>query len=400
MRTAQTAESILADELMHLNIFTFKWPTDMDSGIDLVGFAVLSHQKGEEEPGATAFVAGFQSKGTEDYFTVANSRSVRIDQHEDYWKSAGLPVFVVNVSADRAAVLIEDARSFLIQNDGDLKSITTTVPIRVAAADIRLRMFAHALAPWLSARLRMRTLAHRHHVLNVDSVWSLLNYSSGIHSAFPVPGSFVELEQYFTLLAFVYEDSNFRRKLHEDLKPVEARSAEDRSKDNSSGSYRLMGGMIDAFLKFAELYGSFPPPPVPKRWLEREQDNVVSKSQDPSGLYKTTYALARIEDSINVIDRIWAGSAQALNMTSAQLAKATIQFGRSFRVPAQNILGAIAAGECSVRGALTSSLLGWASSNGIGMQTLMSGQQLNIELAHPRVEHWHLHSVTDWVARH
>ncbi|WP_345446536.1 hypothetical protein, partial [Arthrobacter gyeryongensis] len=141
MNAAQEGEAALMKELRKMNIYTFKWPQDMDSGIDLVGFATLFDEKEPNATGAaTAFVAGFQSKGTDDHFTVENRRSVPIGLHRDYWSTAGLPVFVTKVSNDGAALLVEDASSFLLENDTERQSIPTTVSIASAEADIRLRM--------------------------------------------------------------------------------------------------------------------------------------------------------------------------------------------------------------------------------------------------------------------
>ncbi|WP_156380306.1 hypothetical protein [Arthrobacter sp. Soil762] len=366
MKSAAEALALLEKALRTMEVYHFPWPQEVDSGIDLVGFATLTREAGDKRGAATAFVAGFQSKGTDDSFTDDQARSVQIKQHEEYWKNATLPVFVARISNDGAALLVEDALSSLhglaliAPYQDRIKSIPTTVTIQSAATDIRLRMFAHALAPWISQRLRARTLAHEDTLrgLNRQSAWSLLDYSAGRYSSFPVPGSWADVQQYFTLVDYMYEDWTFRQQLFEDLKNRVSAGPDDQeygwddepllvgpkqsAAQARTGAFRLLGGMIELLLRFESCHPTLTAEPMPSQQslkamearraaygLDDSTENVHAYNKAEEAHKKPKEALARkdVEDAIGVITLVWKGAATALGYTQAELVAAIGLYG-------------------------------------------------------------------------
>lgn len=399
MKSAAEALALLEKALRTMGVFHFPWPQEVDSGIDLVGFATVTREDGDKRGAATAFVAGFQSKGTDDYFTEDQARSVQIKQHEEYWKSATLPVFVARISNDGAALLVEDALSSLhglaliAPYEDRKKSIPTTVTIQSAATDIRLRMFAHALAPWISQRLRARTLAHTDEFrgLNQQSAWSLLDYAAGRHSAFPRPGSWTEVQQYFTLVDYLYEDWTFRNQLFQDLKdrvslgPGDLGIGWDGEPDHDSakwsaaslrtGAFRLLGGMIALLFRFESLIHTLTAEPMPgeeslkavKARLAAyqladttENLHAYKKAEEAHSRPKEALARRDVEEAIRVIITVWDGVASALGCTQSQLADAVSLYGGNFR-SVSNRFYEILCRRSDLRAASEGALYPWAA---------------------------------------
>lgn len=400
MKPAAEALSLLQNELRAMDVYHFEWPQHLDSGIDLVGFATLTRKSGDRRGDATAFVAGFQARGTDDYFTEDQARSVQIKQHEEYWKSATLPVFVVRISNDGAALFVEDALSSLhglalIEPYKDrTKSIPTTVTIQSAATDIRLRMFAQALAPWISQRLRVRPLAHEDEFrgLNRQSAWSLLDYTAGRYSAFPVPGAWTDIRQYFTLVDYLYDDWKFRSQLFEDLSSrllvglddeghawkyePDLVSVKQSASSLRTGAFRLLGGMIDLLLRFQSLGPSLTAEPMPSeqslkafkaRYADYKDDetaeNMHAYKQAEEAHSRPKEALARhdVEDAISVITEVWDGAAAALRYSQSQLADAVSRFGGQYSTGTGDTLYEIRNGTSDLRTALRGALRPWAA---------------------------------------
>lgn len=383
-----------------MNIFHFEWPQHVDSGIDLVGFATLAREKEDDRGAATAFVAGFQAKGTDEYFTENQGRSVQIGQHEDYWKSATLPVFVARISNDGNALLIEDALSSLHGISliptyaGRLKSIPTKVTIQSAATDIRLRMFAHALAPWVSQRLRSRTLAHEDESwgLNAQSAWSLLDYVAGRYSAFPIPGSWTDVTQYFRLVSFLFDDFNFRNQLLDDLKVRRLEAVDDEAygwdeefvsekarsygKSIQGGAYRLLGGMVELIHRFESVHASLTAVPRPNEHTlkafrtklaeyrkneTRENAHAYKQADEAHSRPREAAARHDVEYAIAVTKEVWNGAAAALDCTHQQFADEVLRFAGSLRSPAGNAIGEVAEGRLDLESALYEALRPWAA---------------------------------------
>ncbi|MCO4253886.1 DUF4365 domain-containing protein [Pseudarthrobacter cellobiosi] len=406
MKSSAEALALLEKALRTMEVYHFPWPQDVDSGIDLVGFATLTREDGDKRGAATAFVAGFQSKGTDDYFTDNQARSVQIEQHEEYWKSATLPVFVARISNDGAALLVEDALSSLhglaliAPYEDRIKSIPTTVTIQSAATDIRLRMFAHALAPWISQRLRARTLAHEDEFrgLNRQSAWSLLDYTAGRYSALPVPGSWADVQQYFTLVDYMYADWTFRQQLFQDLKNRVSAGPDDQEygwddqeygwddepllvgakrSANSlrTGAFRLLGGMIELLLRFESRLSTLTAEPMPGQQslkayrarlaAYREEDSkenlhALKKAEEAHERPKEALARKDVEEAVRVITEVWEGAATALGYTQNELAAAASLYGGNFSPSSQTFYEILSRTD-DVQTALQGALYTWAA---------------------------------------
>ena len=144
-------------KLLQSGLISFRWPQDVDSGIDLVSFVVSTDPNSPNTPLATSFVAGFQSKSTARSFrsivtSSLEKQEVEVGKHRHYWKHASMPVFIAAIDGD-GVVLVEDAGAYLHINP-DATEIEVVRPLETVISDIRLRMFAHALAPGMSPGLR------------------------------------------------------------------------------------------------------------------------------------------------------------------------------------------------------------------------------------------------------
>lgn len=396
MKQATRGVELLKGALLDAGIYAFQWPQEFDSGIDLIGFATLTNTNEKSAGDATAFVAGFQSKGTDKVFEGHQKRSVEIDTHEAYWKSATLPVFVVNISNDGKAILIEDALSSLNGlalvpfYDKRSKSIPTTTTIGSAATDVRLRMFAHALAPWISLRLRARTLAHEdeHLALDRQSAWSLLDHTSGPHSNIPTPGSWTDVQQYFTLVEYLYKDWTFRQQLFEDLKKrisvgideydwngdYNFDAAEPSLNPRNTGAFRLLGGMIDLLVRLPSLHSTLTTAPTPNKQTKKAADiHLNTYRQDATSTNFQTYTHAReahedpkaaatrndVDKAIRVIQIIWEGAADALGLSQSEFSKAANDFRGSATGAVGLVTSAVVSGS-DLKAALQEVLSPWA----------------------------------------
>lgn len=216
-KTAKSALLILEEKLHESDILSFPWPQDVDSGIDMVSFASIPDG---DATLATAFVAGFQSKGTAATHGKLPASRVEIGNHAAYWLSAPLPVFVVSTSlADRVS-LVEDVLPGLRDAaQSEHRSIAVRAAVEEVSADIRMRMYSHALAPWMSHSLRNRSLAVIPQSSGLDqaSPWSVLGWVMSTDSALQ-PKSWTECVQYFDLLRWVLRGSDDRRQLAVDAK--------------------------------------------------------------------------------------------------------------------------------------------------------------------------------------
>lgn len=381
-----------------MNIHPFEWPQHLDSGIDLVGFATLNRKSGDNRGDATAFVAGFQARGTDEYFTEEQKRSVQIAQHEDYWKTATLPVFVARISNDGAALFVEDAMSSLhgltlIPPSAErAKSIATTVTIQSAATDIRLRMFAHALAPWISQRLRARPLAHEDKTLGLDrsSAWSLLDYTAGRYSSFPVPGAWTDLHQYFTLVDYLYDDWDFRNQLFQDLRNRVSKGddnsgygwdddfdypgAETSVSRSDAGAFRLLAGMVELLLRFESLLPSLTASPMHYVGTQKalqariaelrandttENFHAIRLAEEARYYPKEALARNHVEDAIRVITEVWSGAANALECSPSGLVDKIYRFSGWSSPKATGALERISKGDTLK--ALRETIRPWAS---------------------------------------
>ena len=426
--TAQKAVHYLKGQLLDFGIYSFEWPQDLDSGIDVVAFATLRHGDPDKDDLATAFIAGFQSKGTKDSFGENSKRSVVAGNHADYWMNASLPVFLVAVDVTSGKTLVEDVGStrdihrLMLRHNIELNSIPTDISLEKAATDIRLRMFAHALAPWVSVRLRTRSLAHTDHErgLNVQSPWSLLDYIAGPDSSFPIPGSWDEIRQYYSLLDYMLQDAEFGQQLTEDLRvglstetfatlnkisdeiytdDVEYSLTDRRrlKKKNIEGAQvaalRLLAGSIELFTRFPSKEPAKKTLHLTERIAQRifpkkeseglrdkagsgvEKQKVSKKDTSKEEIIRDTmkstdfenlrFGLLRedLDASIEIILKFWDQSAMSQNLTVSQLAQKISELSShlSTSPKSSEILGAVADRSTTLQAGLRRSVLEWAS---------------------------------------
>ncbi|WP_160309097.1 DUF4365 domain-containing protein [Arthrobacter sp. YC-RL1] len=379
--TAQKAVHYLKGQLLDFGIYSFEWPQDLDSGIDIVAFATLRDENPEKDGRATAFIAGFQSKGTKDAFGDNAKRSVKTGKHISYWLSATLPVFVVAVDTTSGQTLVEDAGSFYhinslgMRHGLELKSIPTEISLEAASTDIRLRMFAHALAPWVSMKLRARKIADRApgHGLNVQSPWSLLDYISGPGASIPVPGSWNEIRQYFALIEYMLQDAVFFQQLAEDLRiGTSSETAEFLSKryedcfnddidddwsefnekanqeasEPQIGAVRLLVGCLELFTKYPSKFHLPKNTHITKKEIQRltSSKNDKQKPSKKSSYEENVEFMAKDDDfrdpgsgllredldaSIDIIVDFWNRSAASQDLSVSALAKKIDELGLS-----------------------------------------------------------------------
>ncbi|MFJ4262004.1 hypothetical protein ACIPYU_06145 [Paenarthrobacter nicotinovorans] len=293
--TAGMAIGILREKLQKQNVVSFVWPQEVDRGIDLVGFAITTDDKGDGLH--TAFLGAFQSKGIGD---KTSRRTVDVGTHHGYWSSATPPVFVANVDTVTQRILIEDARSFLDTDKtaaDKLTSIHTTITLEESIADIRLRMYAQALAPWSSRHLRSRTLAHTDPAngLNPSSTWSLIAYA-GIFfredgpSEGMTPANWYECSQYFTLVEFLYHDQNCRKQFVTGFPADDSPIAE----REGASSFKFLLHLLDVYTAFGELRPSMP---------------------------SRNSAAVDLTKAAKIVERIWADAMKSTGYSSDELAK-------------------------------------------------------------------------------
>lgn len=292
---AGMAISILREKLLKHNVVSFVWPQEVDRGIDLVGFAVTKDDTGDGLH--TAFLGAFQSKGIGD---ETDRRTVEVGTHHGYWSSATPPVFVANVDTVTQRILIEDARSFLDTDktaDDKLKSIQTIITLEESIADIRLRMYAQALAPWASRHLRSRTLAHTDLAsgLNPHSTWSLIAYAGTFFredgpSEGMTPANWYECSQYFTLVEFLYHDHQCREQLVSGFPTDDSPLTE----LQGASSYKFLLHLLDVYTAFGELRSSMP---------------------------SRNSAAVDLAKAAKIVDRIWTDAMNSTGYGSAELAK-------------------------------------------------------------------------------
>lgn len=409
--TAQKAVHLLKGQLFDYGVFSFEWPQDLDSGIDVVAFATLMDEDPKNDGMATGFIAGFQSKGTAKASKGTPKSSVRTGKHARYWMSATFPVFVVEVDTARDQILIEDVGSIrdiyslVARYNMELKSIPTDVLLRDVIADVRLRMFAHALAPWISSKLRARPLAHKDPArgLNTQSAWSLLDYTAGPDSSFPIAKSWDEIRQYFILLSYLLHDAVCRQQLGEDLEDglspeatavltgqyddlftdddfdltdIDSSSGREIELPNT-GAVRLLAGSIELFRRFPSMEPSRKAFHSTERLADRfrkaregtenDTNNGILKNQMEYYDFKDPhFGLLRedLDASVETIVSLWDYSAQTQGFTTKELAERLLSIGSylQFSRTTLDILERVSNGA-SLQEGLRSSVLEWASKN-------------------------------------
>ncbi|WP_345453817.1 hypothetical protein, partial [Arthrobacter gyeryongensis] len=152
------------------------------------------------------------------------------------------------------------------------------------------------------------------------------------------------MNQYFTLLDYMHEDSRFRRQLHLDLQLSSAAPSSDNKRESTApmhaaGAFRLLGGMLDIFSKFADLYDSFAAPAAPRNWLESHYSNSVGRVPQPDSVFKEELAVSYIDYATDVVAKIWGEAAAALAVSQSDLAETVLSTGSSFRSSATHMLG-------------------------------------------------------------
>ncbi|MGO4858922.1 hypothetical protein [Arthrobacter sp. 2MCAF14] len=308
--TGVSGVSILRDKLQSHDVVSFVWPQEVDRGIDLVAFAVS--KDGTNDGVHTAFLGAFQCKASGN---DQKKRTVPVDQHHGYWSSATPPVFVANVDTSTKEVLVEDAQSFLAADKTAAKnqtSVRTTVTLEDAMPDIRLRMYAQALAPWASRHLRSRTLAHRDSSNGLDpkSTWSLIAYAGtafrpGEPSDGMTPGNWYECSQYFTLIDSLYHDQKCRDQL---LAGFPSNKAAE-SQHEGASSFKFLLHLLDVYTAFGELHMSMPDREAAKIDLDR---------------------------AVLIIPRIWNDSVDSTLCSSSKLASRILSIGKLKRARGRN----------------------------------------------------------------
>ena len=323
LRTAVLGSLKVQSSLVELGIVCFEWPQSMDSGIDLVAFATYA-EPSDVKLRATAFTAGIQVKGTADVFGEAESRKIYIRKHADYWETATMPVFVTAVSIETGAVLVEDAWSLLWSqrhlepHERDLNAVPASTTLSLAGDHIRLRMMTHALAPYLSPRLRSRPLAQLTlpDVEGLESVWTAFASTADKHSSFANPRSWSEAQQLFEVLSHMLRDSSIRQEFSfeiariRDLYRAGGATATSRPEDlnddadlTAHGAPTVLTAAIEVLFKLGEFiddrqvgaYRGIPP------HLDDSLELINEALTNPDGRYKRIV----VEAATDLIAEMW-----------------------------------------------------------------------------------------------
>jgi hypothetical protein len=244
---------------------------------------------------ATSFVAGFQSKATADVFSSSATprgpgeiepQKVPVTNHRHYWKHATMPVFITAIDGN-GMVLVEDAGAYLHLKP-DATEIEVVRPLETVISDIRLRMFTHALAPWISPGLRQLRLGSLAPFRSISgsTVWDLLaNQFAEPQISYPL--SWTDITQYFHLLSYLIDDQESKNELRTSLAtPID--------RNFPPMGLFLLGHMIDMALLRAEF--------------------IDTALQIPS-----VDARSDVEGAAAIIRRVWAEAADCLSCDAATL---------------------------------------------------------------------------------